>query len=246
MNLYEHVDQYCERVSTAFWAEPVNALSNLSFAVAAWAIWRMLVRHRAGPAGRKAPLSIAFTVPLAASISLGSFAFHTLGTRWAQVLDVAPIALFVLWFLGSYLHWFHGLSRRRAFLGVVAFIAFLAAFIAVVGPYVPNRSGTYVPVLLLLAALTVVLRTSRDPGLRVHAGTFGLATVSFTGALLARTADESVCSDFPVGTHFLWHLLDGLVVYLASLALVRHWRTRTSAAPGPVPAEGAERAPGPR
>jgi hypothetical protein len=30
------VDLYCERTDPSFWAEPINALSNLSFLLAAW------------------------------------------------------------------------------------------------------------------------------------------------------------------------------------------------------------------
>ncbi len=35
MDWFQAVDIYCERTSAAFWAEPVNALSNLSFIAAA-------------------------------------------------------------------------------------------------------------------------------------------------------------------------------------------------------------------
>jgi hypothetical protein len=218
MNWYGHVDDYCERASTAFWAEPVNAASNLAFVVAAWAVWRMLRRDE------RVPASIGFTAPLMALIGFGSFAFHTLATRWAQVLDVAPIGLFVLCYWGSFLHWFYGLAWKRCLMGVGAFICFIAVFIALVGKYVPNRSGTYVPVLLLMFGIAVVLRGSRDP-LRVRQWPqFAAATVVFAAALLARTVDRGVCGHFSLGTHFLWHAFDGYLVFLASRALTRHWR----------------------
>ena len=34
--MFEIVDLYCERTSPVFWAEPVNALTNLAFFLAAW------------------------------------------------------------------------------------------------------------------------------------------------------------------------------------------------------------------
>ncbi|MFT2588559.1 hypothetical protein ACMWPQ_29155, partial [Escherichia coli] len=40
-SLLAPVDLYCERLSTAFWAEPVNALSNLAFLLAAYFLWRL-------------------------------------------------------------------------------------------------------------------------------------------------------------------------------------------------------------
>ncbi|MER7480852.1 ceramidase domain-containing protein [Streptomyces sp. NPDC126510] len=232
MNLNEHVFQYCERASTAFWSEPVNALSNLPFMVAAWAVWRMLGQDRLTP-DRAIPVSVGFTVPLMSCIGLGSFAFHTAATRWAQILDVAPIGLFVLWYLAGFLHWFHGLSWRRCLLGVAGFVGFLGAFVAAAGAHVPNKSGTYVPVLLLLIGLTAHLRTTRAASLRSYSETFAWATACFAVALLARTVDESVCGSFPLGTHFLWHLFDALVVLIVSRALVHRWRTRTGmATPG--------------
>ena len=36
------IDLYCERTSAAFWAEPVNALSNLAFVTAALALVLLL------------------------------------------------------------------------------------------------------------------------------------------------------------------------------------------------------------
>ncbi|MFE6162217.1 ceramidase domain-containing protein [Streptomyces sp. NPDC056486] len=221
MNWYEHVDHYCERGSQAIWAEPVNALSNLSFIVAAWAIWRLLSLHP------RSPRSIAFMAPLATLIGVGSFAFHTLATRWAQVLDVAPIGLFVLCYLASYLRWFYGLAWRRCLLGVAAFIGCGAVFIVLVGSYVPNRSGTYVPVLLLIVGLTAVLRSSRDSGRVRHWKEMLTAALVFAAALLSRTVDHQVCGAFSLGTHFLWHTFDGVLIYLASRALVGRWRSVT-------------------
>ena len=37
------IDLYCERVTVSFWAEPLNALSNIAFLIAAYAaldLWR--------------------------------------------------------------------------------------------------------------------------------------------------------------------------------------------------------------
>jgi hypothetical protein len=83
------VDLYCERLSAGFWAEPVNALTNVAFLVAALLAARAL-------AGRTALVSgPVLLVALMALIGLGSFAFHTLATRGAALLDVIPIGLFV-------------------------------------------------------------------------------------------------------------------------------------------------------
>ena len=81
------IDQYCERLDPSFWAEPVNALTNVAFIVAA--AMALLEWRRAG--GRDRPVLALIVVVFA--IGLGSFAFHTLATRGARLLDVIPIGI---------------------------------------------------------------------------------------------------------------------------------------------------------
>ena len=35
------IDLYCERLDSSFWAEPINALTNVAFIIAAWGVWRL-------------------------------------------------------------------------------------------------------------------------------------------------------------------------------------------------------------
>ncbi len=48
-----------------------------------------------------------------------------------------------------------------------------------------------------------------------------IATILFAVALTARTVDEWLCPWWPMGTHFLWHLLNGGVIYLSWVSLYR-------------------------
>ena len=47
--MFDPIDAYCERLSAAYWAEPVNAVTNLAFLLAAWVMWR---RTEGLPLGR--------------------------------------------------------------------------------------------------------------------------------------------------------------------------------------------------
>jgi hypothetical protein len=38
--------------------------------------------------------------------------------------------------------------------------------------------------------------------------------------LVFRTLDQEVCPAFPIGTHFLWHSLNGLAAYLAMRCVI--------------------------
>jgi hypothetical protein len=46
------------------------------------------------------------------------------------------------------------------------------------------------------------------------------AAAVFSLAIVARSLDWTV--PFPLGTHFLWHLLNGVVLYLAMRAWILH------------------------
>ena len=46
------------------------------------------------------------------------------------------------------------------------------------------------------------------------------ATGIFTISLFFRTIDRVICPSFPAGTHFVWHLLNGAVLYLSIRAVL--------------------------
>src|SRR6266403_742830 len=49
-NLCAAVDHYCERTNSALDAEPINALTNAGFLIAAWGAWLLYLRHPAASA----------------------------------------------------------------------------------------------------------------------------------------------------------------------------------------------------
>lgn len=88
------VDLYCERVDPGLWSEPVNALTNVAFFLAAWATWN-LARRAEAAVSTGSWLSVVLLVP----IGIGSSVFHTFATTWARVFDVVPILLFQVSYL---------------------------------------------------------------------------------------------------------------------------------------------------
>jgi hypothetical protein len=67
---------------------------------------------------------------------------------------------------------------------------------------------------------------------RVARFTLLAAAGVYLAALFFRTIDNEVCPVLPIGTHFLWHLLIGLVTYLAMRALILSTRTGVGAEVG--------------
>lgn len=42
----------------------------------------------------------------------------------------------------------------------------------------------------------------------------------FLASLTFRSIDDAICSHVAIGTHFLWHILNGVVLYLSMRALI--------------------------
>ncbi|RZQ65100.1 hypothetical protein [Amycolatopsis suaedae] len=205
MDWTAYVDGYCERLAPGFWAEPLNAVSNLSFLVATVATWRL--------AGRSAHPRITRTLSvLLGLIFLASSAFHTLATRWAGAADTGFILVFVLFYAAAFTRLFLDVRWRYAWLAAPAFLAVTVAF-GLLG-----IGGTYLPALIGLFVFAGLLAASRRPEIRRWWPRFAVTGGVFGASLALRTADHSVCGSFPPGTHFLWHLLNGLVLYLVSAA----------------------------
>lgn len=197
------VDNYCERSDPGFWAEPVNALTNLAFVIAAILLVRLL--HRTGINEGL----VWVLAGLVLMIGIGSFLFHTLGTPWAAALDVLPILLFQLTYLWTYGRYILLFGRRLASASLLA----LVAGIVLSGQFtdLANGSLAYAPAWLVL----VLLATVHWRRALAERWTLPLAALLFSLSLTLRTIDERACDLLPLGTHFGWHLLNGLVLYLA-------------------------------
>lgn len=217
MEWWQQSDNYCERTDFTFWSEPVNAVTNAAFLIAAFVVWRAL-------RGRVDGISGALIAILTA-IGVGSFLFHTFATRWALLSDVLPILVFILVYLHAATVRFFALPWWAGLVAVVAYFPYSAALSwavsATLGPL--NGSVAYVPVAVLIAGYGVFLwQRARQTavGLLLGAGTLALS-------LGFRTIDEAVCSALPLGTHFLWHGLNGVMLGWMIWVMAEH-RRRTA------------------
>ncbi|MFC4174508.1 ceramidase domain-containing protein [Microvirga sp. GCM10011540] len=209
------IDNYCERIGAGFWAEPLNAITNGAFVLAAayaFFLWR-----RAG--GRD--LAALWLIAVTAAVGIGSFLFHTFANRWSVMADVIPIAVFIY----SY---FLLALRRYLRLGWVAAIAvtvlfglfnslFVRLWLGVFPGLTLNGSVSYFPAALALVAVGA-LCLLRDR--RVAGRALLLAAVVFAVSLLFRSIDDALCSALPIGTHFLWHVLNALVLLILMRAAI--------------------------
>lgn len=222
MTFLSYIDLYCERTAPGLWNEPLNAVSNIAFLIAAWIAWRALKAcdHRG--------IMDIILVCLAACIGIGSFLFHTHADGRTELLDVIPIWTFVALYVGTVIfrlsngnHW----KTIRICVIVITCVG-LAVWMTggdvttddAAGPDHLNGSLQYLPALVALWIFSAVTLLRRHPA----APLVVTATVCFTASLGFRTVDLMTCDATGVGTHFMWHVLNGAMVLALLLALIRH------------------------
>ncbi|CDX22655.1 conserved membrane hypothetical protein [Mesorhizobium plurifarium] len=207
------VDLYCERTGPGLWAEPANALTNVAFIAAGlWGVWQVR-RYQTG----------AFAEVLAwwvVAIGIGSTLFHTFaskGTIWA---DILPIAGFTLAYTLFNLRRFLGMDWSKAIVVFVAFYAVAGLITYAVPDWLRQASnGTtgYLPPFLALAFFGAWVAATGN-----RAGWYNLTgSAIFVVSVICRMIDPLVCASFPLGTHFLWHVFNGLMLAVLLAATAR-------------------------
>ena len=213
--MLEPIDAYCERTSAAYWAEPVNAVTNAAFLIAAVIMWRRT---------EGVPLARAMCVVLG-MIGVGSYLFHTHANGLTAAMDVGPILIFILLYIFAATRDFLGLSPWWAAGAVLAFFPYAALTVPVLSAAMPflGSSAGYAPIPVLILAYAAAL-WRRSPA---TAKGMALGAAILVISLTFRTLDEPLCEYVPLGTHFMWHILNGLMLGWMIEVYRRHCQTGT-------------------
>jgi hypothetical protein len=226
MTFGEHVFLYCERgTNPALLAEPINALSNFAFLLAGLvglqlALWRP-------PEERNAD---QFLLPvLVLFIGLGSLSFHLYADQGTSLADVVPIAVFMLVYLGFALNRFLGVPPGFTVLLVIGFASIVGlttqvqcsqgaiGFLGESAGARPCLNGSvfYLPALFALIVVGLLLKE------RGHKAAPWLlfAAAIFAVSITLRSLDLALCDKVliegrKIGTHFAWHVLNALALFL--------------------------------
>jgi Ceramidase len=202
MDWFRHVNSYCERTDATCWSEPVNALTNLAFILAG--LCAMRLSGRAHDRGGQV-LSGGLIV-----IGIGSALFHTYAQVWAMMADVLPILAFILAYVFLATVRLFDLPLWSGAVAVVVYFPYSVLFGLIFEPLVGSLNGSlsYMPVPVLILGYAAVLR-GRSPG--TAKGLAAGAGILFV-SLFFRSIDRAVCGAFPLGTHFLWHVLNAVML----------------------------------
>lgn len=215
---FRQIDQYCERTQPEFWAEPINALSNGFFLIAAVLgfIWCFRI-PKTHPLHRNTGIVLSSLVFV---IGVGSFLFHTFANVWSLFADVIPITVFMLVFFGYFVKVYFQLRTHYLLLLIAGFLLAGAGLELFLPKDFLNGSGGYLHAWLALIILGHLIRNSHKKSAKLFIASIALFTVS----LGFRSVDHWICDFFPQGTHFLWHILNscllGILLKIPSTYLI--------------------------
>ena len=209
MDLSKPIDIYCERLDIGIWAEPINAVTNVAFILAAIIMWLRCKNLVEGKI-------LSF---LLFSIGCGSFLFHTYAQTWAALLDVTAILIFILTYIFVANRRFLVWSKMVSLIGVILFFPYQLLLVSILSNIqFFGSSVQYIPVAILIFIYSGLLRKS-EPNL--SRGLFiGAAILCLS--IISRTVDEPLCSVLSVGTHFVWHILNAIMLSWMIEILRRH------------------------
>lgn len=216
MNLWEkYLTIYAEAISThcekplGFISEPVNTISNIAFFISAFFIYRMLNKNRS------ASLHIYRLLLLAILVGLGSTAYHGFNNPYTLILDQLPIYAFIIYSL----YIFTSFVSKNLLLRFIIPISLVLVQILVlrnVPAFILDIPTVHITNLLFVTLLlTWFYKRLGKITLKIIP-----PILIYTLAITVRGFDMPVCPLNNFGTHFLWHILTALTLYLTVKGLI--------------------------
>lgn len=215
INLNSSIDIYCERVSSDLFAEPINFLSNIAFIIAFYILLRRLKDLSFSDKALK-NYSIILTY-IILFIGLGSFLFHAFGNLWSAFADTLPIMIFILFYLYIAVRFY---LEQTNLVSVAALIIFLSLNI-LLGYAGIEEISSYLTALCAMLLISVI-SLLRDE-IEISRGLF-ISSSIFIISLTFRQVDNIACSYTSLGTHWIWHILNAILLYSLVLLFIKRYR----------------------
>jgi hypothetical protein len=209
---------YCESPIFSSFFEPLNTVTNLFFMIVGCILIVQL--RRKGKLDSKA----IYLSSLMILIGFGSFAWHFYRSDITLLADSIPIAIFVISYLYFYLAHItkKNIYRLLLFLGFFIYTPILTIFLnRHSGDLFGNGGAGYIAAISYFLLLQIFNYINSIPVISRSL----LIILIFSISIFARQIDMYACEKIAFGTHFLWHILNSLVLYLMIRLL--YARTRT-------------------
>ena len=198
---------YCERTNLEAFGEPLNAISNIAFILCG-----IILIFRKGMILNPLPYSVIF-------IGISSFLFHYLPNKIFSTLDIFSILLFVIMYNVMLTRNILNYSVNYTILSsvtllIISFFTGVFLFKTIIG-----TSGFYIGLLLYMIYIFYYVKNFQNVKY------FLCAIAIFFVSIIFRSIDPYLCNSIFFGTHFIWHILNSVVIYLLSIFLLLTNRT---------------------
>lgn len=204
---------YCENLSDSFFiSQPFNTLTNLAFFIAGLFLIKLYRKYDLRSPG------IVVCIGLVFLIGMGSTIWHSSETLLGELLDIIPISLLILTSLALFLTKVIKMPIWGIALTLIGFLGinFLSLHLFDKEPL--RSSSGYFPAILMLGLMGIYTYWKKIPIYKELI----LALITFLLSITFRSLDHLLCEPMIIGTHFMWHILNGLLVYLVVRALIEH------------------------
>ncbi len=215
INLNTSIDIYCERVSSDFFAEPINFLSNIAFIIAFYILLRRLKDLSFSDNSHKRYTTILTYLILL--IGLGSFLFHAFGKLWSAIADTLPIMMFILIYLYIAVRFY---LKQNNFVAAAALIIFLSlnVFLGYAGIEEISSYLTALFAMLIISALSLMRKE-----IAISRGLFNASLIF----MISITFIQLYAFTFyyiPFGTHLIWNILNAILLYSLVLLFIKRYK----------------------
>jgi hypothetical protein len=205
------IGNYCGRFDASWLGEPLNSFSNVAFVIAAAIALRAWQRGRAED---RDPAALALII-LAAAIGAGSFVFHSHPTHETLPIDLIPIQIFGLAYAAYVVRRMFGASWPVTIATTAAFGLATARWQRALRGVLGGAAGHGLSAAAIAIAGAMLSRRGDPRGRHLLA-----AACSYAIALGFRAIDLPICTSFPLGVHWVWHVVQGVTVGLLLSAAV--------------------------
>jgi hypothetical protein len=205
----------CERSGMGIWDEPLNVISSVAFMLVAVSIYRHYHRHE--DLQEKWIWDVHALTFLTFMIGVNSIIFHMIPNPTTELLDTVTIVLFIMLYFWSVLF---RIGRTSFFSALICFVAFVGFSHILVHqfPRAMNDSIGYLSSMIALIMIAVHLHLRARPS----SSHFMLAALIGVISLFCRVIDREICDEISIGSHFMWHILNAMLLYILLKQLVRN------------------------
>lgn len=202
--------QYCEQVAGFWLTQPLNVITNLAYIIGGVYLYRYV---KVNNLNRNLGIILS---GLMIALGVGSTAWHSHKSIPTIMMDEVPIYLFILLSIFILTK-----SLTKSFLNTLGAMGLVAIIYHVIFTYIPG-AGVYSGSLKYAFALFVFVALSmlvvKKYGQEYN---FSTPLCIFAIAIALRSVDLYICQYFPLGTHFLWHILVAAAMYTGSKVILR-------------------------